>query len=157
MNRKLIFIIVASVAAAVVVYWLVSPLFITRRVNEPIHQISGLGAGWPDDTFGIVSIREGSFVGQEFHEGMGTVALLKINNRYFIRFEDDFRVTNGPDLFVYFGKNGQYAAQARIAALKGNVGSQNYEVPAEIDVEAYDEVWVWCRAFSVPFARAVLK
>ena len=40
--------------------------------------------------------------------------------------------------------------------LKGNIGGQNYEVPAGIDPLLYNEIWVWCRAFSVPFAKAVL-
>ncbi|OGM98615.1 MAG: hypothetical protein A2915_02160 [Candidatus Yanofskybacteria bacterium RIFCSPLOWO2_01_FULL_41_34] len=72
-------------------------------------------------------------------------------------FEDNFKVTNGPDLFVYFGKDGKYSSEARIGALKGNIGGQNYEVSESINPEEYNEVWVWCRAFSVPFSSAVLK
>ncbi|MDP2651294.1 MAG: DM13 domain-containing protein, partial [bacterium] len=43
-----------------------------------------------------------------------------------------------------------------VAKLKGNIGSQNYELPPEINLEDYNEVWIWCRAFSVGFAKAVL-
>jgi len=82
---------------------------------------------------------------------------VETDGKKYIRFEDDFTVTNGPDLFVYLGNNGQYDADTNLGRLKGNVGSQNYEVPAEIDVSQYSEVWVWCRAFFVPFGHAVLQ
>ena len=71
--------------------------------------------------------------------------------------EDDFEVTNGPDLFVYLGRNGEYVAQTNLGRLKGNIGSQNYEIPSSIDLSQYDEAWVWCRAFAVPFGKAILN
>ena len=90
------------------------------------------------------------------HNAEGVAKLIRIGDRYYVRFKDNFRVTNGPDLFVYFGKNGKYVAEAQLGALKGNVGGQNYEVPKEINPEEFNEVWVWCRAFSTPFAKAEL-
>lgn len=105
----------------------------------------------------VKTISQGAFTGLAGHSAKGTAKLLKIDGHYYVRFEDDFRVTNGPDLFVYFGKDDQYIASSRISALKGNEGGQNYEVPSEIDPSLYNEVWIWCRAFSVPFARAELR
>ena len=99
----------------------------------------------------------GSFVGLAGHNGEGVAKLIKVGERYFIRFEDDFRVTNGPDLFVDLGSDGDHDGSARLGRLKGSTGGQNYEVPADVDVEQYNEIWVWCRAFSVPFAKAVIK
>ncbi|MDZ4232060.1 MAG: DM13 domain-containing protein, partial [Candidatus Pacearchaeota archaeon] len=100
---------------------------------------------------------QGRFVGLASHSGEGTASLVQSGGTTYIRFGDDFRVTNGPDLFVYLGKDGEYAPEARLGALKGNAGAQNYEVPAELDVNEYNEVWVWCRAFFVPFAKAELR
>jgi hypothetical protein len=100
---------------------------------------------------------EGQFTGLTGHSGEGTAKLLEIEGKYYVRFEDDFRVTNGPDLFVYFGRDGEYVSETRIEKLKGNIGGQNYEVPAGINPLDYNEVWVWCRAFSVPFASARLN
>ena len=149
---------VAVVIAMPIAYWLVSPLFITKQVNESVADIPTEQPSATEPTFAEPSAtREGTFVGQLGHHGEGTVTIREAGGKTFVRFEDDFKVTNGPDLFVYFGKDGAYAAEAKLAALKGNVGGQNYEVPAGIDAGAYDEVWVWCRSFSVPFARAVLK
>ena len=135
-------------------YWLVSPIFLDTEVQEAAVDIGAAASAQSEQT----TLAEGSFVDADaFHKGAGVVRLISVGGKNFIRFEDDFKVTNGPDLFVYFGKDGAYASEAKIAALKGNIGSQNYEVPEGIRVDEYNEVWIWCRAFSVPFARAVLK
>ena len=97
---------------------------------------------------------QGTFSGLAGHNGSGKATLIKVGDKYYVRFEDDFRVTNGPDLYVDLGRSGEHDGAARLGRLKGSVGGQNYEVPAGIDVSAYNEVWVWCRAFSVPFAKA---
>ncbi len=149
-------------------YWLISPLFITRQVDEKLEDITAPSAPETSTAMAprtkaeaavpeITAARQGSFVGLAGHSGQGTATLVKTGDKWYVRFEDDFKVTNGPDLFVYFGKDGQYVAETKLATLKGNVGGQNYEVPASINTEDYNEVWVWCRAFSVPFAKAELK
>jgi len=135
-------------------YWLISPLFIDKKVSETMEDIEIMT---PADSKQIV-VSQGNFKDVDnFHKGEGTVKLIKSGDKYFVRFEDDFRVTNGPDLFVHFGRDGKYSSEARIGALKGNIGGQNYEVPENINPGEYNEVWVWCRAFSVPFSSAVLK
>jgi hypothetical protein len=40
--------------------------------------------------------------------------------------------------------------------LKGNLGSQNYAIPAGIDVARYRSAVVWCNRFSVAFGAAPL-
>lgn len=102
-------------------------------------------------------IGEGIFQGLASHSAEGKALLIKLDGKYFVRFEDNFKVTNGPDLFVDFGNNGVHDGSARLGALKGSSGGQNYEVPASFDINNYNEVWVWCRAFSVPFAKVSFK
>lgn len=135
-------------------YWLIAPLFIDKEVSETMEDIREMAPAGS----GQVIVSQGNFTDADgFHKGEGTVKLIKAGDKYFVRFEDDFKVTNGPDLFVYFGKDGKYSSEARIGALKGNIGGQNYELPAGINPNNYNEVWVWCRAFSVPFSSAVLR
>ena len=74
----------------------------------------------------------------------------------------NFEVDNGPDLRVYI-----VAGPARdesevddfkdLGALKGNKGNQQYDLPRGLDLDRYSTVVVWCRAFSVNFARAPLS
>lgn len=43
-----------------------------------------------------------------------------------------------------------------LGALKGNIGDQNYRIPAGIDLSRYRAVSVWCRRFGVNFGAAPL-
>src|SRR3954452_25024136 len=43
-----------------------------------------------------------------------------------------------------------------LGALKGNQGDQQYNIPGRVDLERYSTAVIWCRAFSVLFARAPL-
>ncbi len=138
-------------AAAVVGYWLISPLFIVTTSNETMGDLPNAGVG-------STVISRGEFTdGEPGHHAAGEAVLLKYTDgSYAVRFEDNFEVTNGPDLFVYFGKDGVYDKQARISSLKASKGGQNYMVPMEINPEQYNEIWIWCRAFSVKFGTAKL-
>lgn len=138
-----------------VAYWLISPFFIEKRVSENINDIQTSTDN--EEKIEIETISSGIFEGLENHSAQGSATMLKAGDKYYIRFEDDFSVTNGPDLFVYLGKNGVYDPSSRLSILKGNIGGQNYEIPSDINIENYNEVWIWCRAFSVPFAKAVLS
>ena len=40
--------------------------------------------------------------------------------------------------------------------LKGNIGDQNYELPADLDLDRYDFVDIWCVRFGVSFGSASL-
>lgn len=70
-----------------------------------------------------------------------------------------FSVNNGPDLRVYLvpGDGVDTGDHLDLGGLHGNVGDQQYKVPAETDLGRYKTVVIWCRAFSVAFARAHLR
>lgn len=148
-------LVAALLGAAAFGWWTLSPLFITKTVSEPLMEKAGPPTG--GETFSPLTYRTGAFAGREGHAGQGTVRIINRGGDLVVRFDDDFEVTNGPDLFVYFGNNGSYDARANLGPLKGNVGSQNYVIPSEIDYAKYSEVWIWCRAFRTPFAVAELK
>ena len=93
------------------------------------------------------------------HRGDGTANVITDGNRTFLRFEDDFAIDNGPDLNVYLvrgvgaeGPPGQFDDDfIDLGDLKGNVGSQNYEIPAGVDITEYDTFVIWCVRFGVAF------
>ncbi|MCB9452025.1 MAG: DM13 domain-containing protein [Anaerolineaceae bacterium] len=111
-----------------------------------------------------VVVASGSFITIDvIHgaEGTATVYQLPDDSRV-LRFED-FRVTNGPDLHVILTKNPDPRDAAAVGTdyidlgkLKGNVGSQNYDIPAGIDLNEYQAVVIYCVPFHVVFSTATL-
>lgn len=98
------------------------------------------------------------------HKGVGTATIYQLpDGRRILRFEG-FTVTNGPDLFVYFSghaaprSSGELHAIAdfEVARLKGNVGDQNYELPAELDLPQFQSVVIYCKRFATVFSTATL-
>jgi Electron transfer DM13 len=76
----------------------------------------------------------------------------------------EFETSNGPDVQVYLvaatdatdNETVTKAGFIHLGALKGNVGDQNYEVPAEVELTKYQAVIIWCRRFGVNFGTAPL-
>ena len=101
----------------------------------------------------------GEFIGVKdgIHNAEGQVKVLKLNDgTSFLRLED-FRATNGPDLYVYLSVDKSSSDFVNLGRLKGNVGNQNYEIPEGIDLSKYATVLIWCQAFSVLFGSADLE
>jgi hypothetical protein len=81
----------------------------------------------------------------------------------FLRLQN-FSVDNGPDLYVYLvpidpvpnASGSDIPGYYSLGRLKGNIGDQNYEIPADLDLSQYKSVVIWCQAFAVPFAAAPL-
>jgi hypothetical protein len=150
---KRIFIACITLAILWFLYWTISPFFKNTVVQEDLMTATTNMS----TTTQPVLLSSGSFVGfDKIHNGTGTVSIYEVDGKKVVRFEDGFQVNNGPDLYVGFGKSGTYVKGSDISELKGNVGSQNYELPANIDLSQYDSVWVWCKAFNTPFIQAEL-
>lgn len=100
------------------------------------------------------------------HPASGTVLALElVDGARYLRFED-LATDNGPDLRVVLSTAGPEASDDEVAAdpdaidlgaLKGNVGNQNYEVPADVDLSRYRSVVIWCERFTVAFGAAPLS
>lgn len=153
---------ICVVIGTVYVYPLIKPLFVSKVVQEaPL--VSTVSISGDMQVVGTESLPaplwKGNFVGfNTLHNGTGTAHITETpSGGYILRFESDFKVTNGPDLYVGFGKDGTYIEGSEIAVLKGNIGSQNYEVNTAFDISNQNEIWIWCKRFSEPFARAVLQ
>src|SRR5918996_3816178 len=107
-----------------------------------------------------VLLRRGRFESVS-HPANGTATTIRTASGERVLTLTNFEVDNGPDLRVYL-----VAGPARdesevddfedLGGLKGNKGNQQYELPRGLDLERYTTVVVWCRAFSVNFARAPL-
>jgi hypothetical protein len=101
----------------------------------------------------------GTFVGVNdgIHNAEGQAKVIQLSDgSNFLRLED-FRSTNGPDLYVYLSTDKSASDFVNLGRLKGNVGDQNYEIPDETDLSKYKTALIWCQAFSVLFGSAELK
>ena len=91
------------------------------------------------------------------HRASGSAALYRLSDgTAFVRLED-IDVENGPDYVLYLVPGSDRRAPGagvELGALKGNQGTQNYAVPAGVDIRAPQTVLIWCRAFAVPVANA---
>lgn len=123
----------------------------------------GDDAAAPEEPMGPVALAAGSFEGRNDYavSGQATYYELEDGTRT-LRFED-LEADNGPDLYVYLTSASSADSDADIDAdainlgvLKGNIGNQNYELPAEVDLERYDTVVIWCLRFTVGFGAADL-
>lgn len=109
----------------------------------------------------VETLADGSFVDRS-HPAEGRAVVLSDGDRRFLRFEE-FATDNGPDLFVYLSTAPPDAPEGDfdddfvdLGRLKGNIGDQNYEIPADVDLGEHTTVVIWCKRFSVAFGAAPL-
>lgn len=177
-NRRRLLLIGLPVALALAVFVLLffqpQKLFLDDRVDEapvvakkPAAAVGtpnvDSGSDTPAQSQAPEETARSSFRSLE-HSTTGEAIVTEFpDGRMVLRFEN-FETSNGPDLRVYlsagssdagFGK--EYGEDfVELGRLKGNVGSQNYEIPAGTDLKKYRNAVVWCARFSVGFGVATL-
>lgn len=117
----------------------------------------------PSDVGAPILLLEGRFQGADsFHQGEGIAEVYRLADGSRILRLEDFKVTNGPDLFVILTKHPNPKGKAdvrergyeEVAKLKGNIGSQNYPLPQDLDLAQYQAVVIYCKPFHVVFSVA---
>jgi len=147
------------------------PVDMTQSEAEDIMQgMAKINMTQKEDMMGAMDeatvLASGEFRdGDSFHKGSGDVALYKLaGGDHVLRFEN-LDVTNGPDLRVLLSPHADPMNKSELndagfellAKLKGNKGDQNYEIPADIDVESVNSVIIYCYPFKVIFSVAPLE
>jgi hypothetical protein len=101
----------------------------------------------------------GSFVGVNdgIHNAEGMAKVVKLaDGKQLLRLED-FKATNGPDLYVYLATDDTAQEYVSLGELKANIGDQNYEIPVGTDLTKYNTALIWCKQFSVLFGSAEIS
>ncbi len=182
---------VLAIPALAVTWWLGSPLFLNKTVNEEfpltvsaeippdmkradVEMVMEVMAkvdtemteAMPDAARAAEKLSTGAFRDQDrFHLGSGEAALyLQPTGEYLLRLEN-FSVTNGPDLHLLLSTHADPNSGSEVkddgyidlGKLKGNRGSQNYEIPDGVDATQYRSVVVYCKPFHVIFSVAPLS
>lgn len=129
-------------------------LFVNQVVNEaPVSR-----------TETAAPLLAGEFHGVA-HRGVGTATITRAaDGQRWLRLTN-FETSNGPDVHVYLvaAEDANDAATVTSAGfvalgpLKGNIGDQNYAIPAEVDLDRYRAATIWCKRFGVNFATAPLR
>ncbi len=112
---------------------------------------------------GPTALASGTFQdADDFHMGSGTATVYELEDgSKVLRFEG-FEVTNGPDLHVLLVPNSSPTTREDVegyvdlGSLKGNIGDQNYEIPADLDLSEFGSVVIYCQPFHVIFSTATL-
>lgn len=101
--------------------------------------------GMPDTMAAARAVKSGAFRDADsFHKGSGRATIYRLADGASLLRLENFRVTNGPALHVLLVRhpdpqthaNLKDPGYAELGPLKGNIGNQNYSVPAGIDVAA---------------------
>jgi hypothetical protein len=168
--------VVLALAAAAVAWFEPHKLFVDDRVDQAVptaREAPATTAGDPGAPAAPattattappapVDLATGSFVSLD-HATAGTARILLLaDGRRFVRLEG-FETENGPDLYVYLSTNPAGGPEGAfdddvhdLGRLQGNVGDQNYELPADVDPGRFASVVVWCDRFDSAFGAADL-
>ncbi|MCW8121579.1 DM13 domain-containing protein [Streptomyces sp. ME02-6979A] len=120
----------------------------------------------PTRDAGPRTVAGGELVSHE-HSTSGTAQLVRLSDGSHVVRLENLDTSNGPDVHVWLtdapvkeGKAGWHlfddGEYVDLGKLKGNKGSQNYVVPADVDPSRYSSVSVWCDRFNVSFGAAEL-
>lgn len=164
-------------AAGFAAYWFAPwNLVVDRTVDEALPSIApaepvddgdgdapaGGDAGVDDG--GPATLSRGRFRSLE-HATRGSALVVELaDGSRLVRLEG-LETSNGPDLRVILSSEAPQddwhvyddGELLDLGALKGNLGSSNYEIPADADLSDFESIVVWCRRFSVGFGVARLE
>jgi hypothetical protein len=131
-------------------------LFVDTTVNESLGSVTAAETA-------PVTLATGMFHSNA-HATKGTATVLDVGGGRRILRLTDFATSNGPDVRVYLvaaadvqdDATVKTAGFVELGPMKGNIGDQNYEIPATVDADQYRTVTIWCKRFSVNFGSAPL-
>jgi hypothetical protein len=121
-------------------------------INQTMTEAITLGGG-------ASSLAMGRFIGVNdgIHNAEGLAKVIRLDNVSTILRLENFKATNGPDLYVYLATDNSASDFVNLGRLKGNIGNQNYDIPEGTDLSRYNTALIWCKAFSVLFGSAKLE
>lgn len=103
-------------------------------------------------------VAHGSFTGASDHITTGGVQIVRTaDGGAVVILDSDFSLDGAPDPRVGFGTDGVYDEASDVGELVNLTGLQIYVVPPSINVDDFNEVYIWCLQFSVPLGVAELS
>jgi len=137
-------------------------IFVNQTVNESLGAVAA-PAGTAATDAAPVTLATGAFH-TNAHDTKGTATVLDLGAGRRVLRLTNFATSNGPDVRIYLvaaadvqdNATVKTAGFVELGPMKGNIGDQNYDIPASVDLASYRTVTVWCKRFSVNFGSAPL-
>ncbi|WP_405655901.1 DM13 domain-containing protein [Streptomyces sp. RK9] len=158
------------VLAGVGLYWFQPwKLWVDETVRDPFPVAASVpspdAAGGTTDA-GPEELATGKLISHE-HATSGSVRVLRLADGTRVLRLTGLETSNGPALRVWLsdaevkpGKDGWHVfddgRHVSLGELKGNKGDQNYPLPADVDLDDYRSVTIWCDRFDVSFGATEL-
>ena len=176
--KKSLFAIIAILVVGTITVLALSPYFTESTIDEAIptgaiiqsetmKDNTMMDETMKDDTMMDETMMEkivpmsysGSFVGvgDGIHDAKGDVFTIPLEDKSTVLRLENFKSTNGPDLFVYLSTDENASEFVNLGELKASSGNQNYEIPNGTDLTKYNKVLIWCKSFGVLFGSAELS
>jgi hypothetical protein len=134
-----------------------SIMLLAAKENSTVNESIGTKvAGQEGDA--SRNMLSGNFIGVNdgIHNAEGIAKVVALNDGTSVLRLENFKSTNGPDLYVYLATDKSASDIVNLGRLKGNIGNQNYPIPGGTDLTKYNTALIWCKAFSVLFGSAQL-
>ena len=129
----------------------------TMRAPAPEREEGLAGRGTEDARDEPVELARGEFAGADGHQGSGVATVVERDRERVLTFTQ-FDVDPGIDVDVYLTPSADDVSdRVELGGLKGNVGDQQYAIPADADLRRYSNVILWCKPFTVRIAVANLN
>ncbi|MEM8851535.1 MAG: DM13 domain-containing protein [Pseudomonadota bacterium] len=98
----------------------------------------------------------GQFTGKNRHVTTGGVTIQRgADGTNYVVLGNNFSLDGAPDPHVLLARPDNGAID--LGLLRSNDGGQTYQVPAGVDVSAFNRVIIWCERFSVSLGSANLS
>ena len=112
-------------------------------------------AGEPVAVAMVKTAQSGSFEKSTF-KIKGDWQIVKENGQTIFRLSEDFKTKNGPDLKLFLSPKavgdvtGTTATNnaVKLSVLRSNKGSQDYVIPANVDLSQFSSILIHCEAYS---------
>ncbi|PSN14627.1 electron transfer flavoprotein [filamentous cyanobacterium CCP5] len=112
----------------------------------------------------IAEAAVGQFVTvEQDHPTTGTAQVVMANGQRYLVFDEAFGTATGPDVEVILYRGASVpvsiaeADYVTIAPLQSFDGAQRYLIPADLNLDSFAAVGIWCRQFNVTFGYAPLS
>jgi hypothetical protein len=110
---------------------------------------------------GVVRFSRFEFYDEDLQGAWGTVWHVNVDGKVVLRFAEDFRAVNGPALEVILTESTEPTRQEiaegyKLADLKALEGTQEYQIPSDIELDSYQTVAIYGRDLDAVWATAEL-